>query len=255
MKLVLFGFIRDILQQSKMLHAPLRSCEKYVFSPTVMYEHHTNETDGSYHVTKDMVASKFNNIKKIELYDYKQARQKHIQTIRHLREQADIPEVLYHLAPPFRILSLFYNVKSALNLVPRGPDWRDEIIILARIDSDIYHLNKSRINELLEQHDIICTNGYREPKKAVVDNVFIMKGSGVDTFTSLYDDYGKYLVQGFKGTPERTYWHHFITKQSNVFVDQNKRTPCLLYNFRHCNSWRVKQDQIIKSIRDSWEKK
>lgn len=250
MKLVLFGFFRNILKH-KDLHLPLKNCEKYIFASEQDFEHSLDKQTPIRKVNQNQLFSKYKNIKQINLYDYDLKKKFFEKEVELMREEFPLPKLLYHPIRTERWLSLFYNVSQSMKLLYNDcfkTLKNDELIVLARADSNITHINEEYIKQRFQKYNVFCTAGFRDPPKygelknnssllikhknvpgnarQIVDNVFVLNKSSMKCFIDLYDNFKIYLKEKYLSphpnipamihtSPEGIYWYHF-NRRSDV---------------------------------------
>ena len=73
-----------------------------------------------------------------------------------------IPEYNYCYQQPYRYLSYQYHVKKSLELLNINELSDDDVIFLSRLDNGIIKINYTKINELLQNHDVIVEKKHSE---------------------------------------------------------------------------------------------
>jgi hypothetical protein len=255
MKLVIFGFFRDVLDKDH-VHGPIKHLDKYIYAPTLRHELEEEV------ITEEQVRQKFTNVKSIHLYDYNQKVKLHHDYVDKMKPW--LPEIIGPKQKPYRTLSFFYNMKESLKLLPKNLP-KDELIILARADSNITYLNGSNLQKAMKNHDILCT-GFRgqtaqvapSPNipgegRSVIDHVFILKPSAIQCFIDLYEDMEDYLYKRYKNfvpkdklnslpddtiritIPETIFWFHFHVKGMRVYNQgwDTARNKSIHYHIQH----------------------
>lgn len=147
----------------------------------------------------------------------------------------NIPKYNRWFQQPYRIFSLFYNIKGVLNMLPNLDP--ETIIILSRIDIGLEIKCFDTMEKLLKIHDVLL--GIKIDDIGTDDKWFIFKYKNVEVFKTLYDSYENYLRIHYSNNPELgspstrpedIFNYHF---QQNNMDTEYTFSDIILYHFVH----------------------
>ena len=240
----LFGFIRKNEDISYNFNLKDKY-ELYICSPKEQFEPKESQLlnlDSKIYTDKN-IPTKCN---KYLLYDYNE--NKYIDLLKN--NNLPLRNTLNH-QHPHRVLSMFYNIKTVLNMIPdiNIHSKNDDFVILSRIDIIIQNVNIDKIKQLLQDNDIIV-EAYNCGEYGYLDRIFIFKIEHTKIISDIYDQsisYMKYFhteewktkVGRFYICPELFFKYHFEMNNLKVY-NMNYNNFVVPYNIPYSHSAAIK---------------